>query len=92
MATGLHNILEPATFKIPIVFGGNKYKKFKEATDLIDLKSVTIVTNNENFSSIFTKLKNNTKLRGQMGDTNHNYIKNNIGATDAILNYIKNIL
>lgn len=92
LATGLHNILEPATFKIPIVFGGNKYKKFKEATDLIDLKSVTIVTNNENFSSIFTKLKNNTKLRGQMGDTNHNYIKNNIGATDAILNYIKNIL
>ena len=67
LATGLHNILEPATFKIPIVFGGNKYKKFKEATDLIDLKSVTIVTNNEKFSSIFTKLKNNKNLREANG-------------------------
>ncbi|WP_272150655.1 3-deoxy-D-manno-octulosonic acid transferase [Tenacibaculum aiptasiae] len=92
LATGLHNILEPATYAIPVIFGGKKYKKFNEATDLLDLKSVTIVTNNEDFSSIFTTLKNDKKLREQMGNTNHKYIKDNIGATKAILNYIKNIL
>lgn len=92
LATGLHNILEPATYGIPVVFGGNKYKKFNEATDLLDLKSVTIVTNNDNFSSTFTLLKNDKKLRTQMGDINHNYIKNNIGATKAILSHIKNVL
>lgn len=92
LKTGLHNILEPATFGVPIVFGGHKYKKFKEATDLLALGSVTIVTNNEEFSSTFTTLKNDIDLRIKMGNTNHNYIKENIGATKIIMNYIKKTL
>ncbi|MBE7646983.1 3-deoxy-D-manno-octulosonic acid transferase [Tenacibaculum finnmarkense] len=92
LATGLHNILEPATFGIPIVFGANKYKKFQEATDLLKLGSVTIVTNNEDFSSNFTTLKANANLRAKMGSENYHYIKNNIGATKIIMNYIKNTL
>ncbi|MDB0614497.1 glycosyltransferase N-terminal domain-containing protein [Tenacibaculum dicentrarchi] len=92
LATGLHNILEPATFGIPIVFGANKHKKFQEATDLLKLGSVTIVTNNEDFSSNFTTLKANANLRTKMGSENYHYIKNNIGATKIIMNYIKNTL
>lgn len=92
LATGLHNILEPATFGVPIVFGANKYKKFQEATDLLKLGSVTIVTNNEDFSSNFTTLKANANLRTKMGSKNYHYIKNNIGATKIIMNYIKNTL
>ncbi|MBE7644821.1 3-deoxy-D-manno-octulosonic acid transferase [Tenacibaculum finnmarkense] len=92
LATGLHNILEPATFGVPIVFGANKYKKFQEATDLLKLGSVTIVTNNEDFSSNFTTLKANANLRTKMGSENYHYIKNNIGATKIIMNYIKNTL
>ncbi|MCD8399108.1 3-deoxy-D-manno-octulosonic acid transferase [Tenacibaculum finnmarkense] len=92
LATGLHNILEPATFGVPIVFGANKYKKFQEATDLLKLGSVTIVTNNEDFSSNFTTLKANANLRAKMGSENYHYIKNNIGATKIIMNYIKNTL
>ena len=30
---GIHNILEAATFGLPVIFGPN-YKKFKEAVDL----------------------------------------------------------
>ncbi|CAM1348795.1 3-deoxy-D-manno-octulosonic acid transferase [Tenacibaculum insulae] len=92
LATGLHNILEPATFGIPIVFGGNKYKKFKEATDLLDLGSVTIVTKNEEFSSIFTALKNNSDLRTKQGNINKKYIKDNLGATEKIMDYLKKTL
>jgi len=33
---GIHNILEPATFGLPVFFGPN-YQKFKEAVDLIEL-------------------------------------------------------
>ena len=92
LATGLHNILEPATFGIPIVFGGKKYEKFQEATDLLDIGSVTIVTNNEEFSSIFTLLKNDSALRIKTGSTNQKYITNNTGATKTIIKYIKNTL
>ena len=89
LKTGLHNILEPATFGVPIIFGANKYKKFQEANDLLRLKGATIVTNNKDFSSIFTTLKNNLEVRTTSGNTNQKYITDNIGATKTIMNYIK---
>lgn len=92
LQTGLHNILEPATFGIPIVFGGNKYKKFKEATDLVSLNGCKKITNQQEFSAIFAELFLNKNLRTEMGSINKNYVKNNIGATNLILNYIKNTL
>jgi 3-deoxy-D-manno-octulosonic-acid transferase len=36
LKTGLHNILEPSTFGIPVVIG-NKYDKFKEPVDLLKI-------------------------------------------------------
>ncbi len=92
LKTGLHNILEPATFGIPVIFGGYKYKKFKEATDLLEIGSVTIVTNKKELSTTFVSLNVNNDLRTQMGLTNYNYIKNNTGATKTIMNYIKKTL
>lgn len=92
LKTGLHNILEPATFGVPIVIGGNKYKKFKEATDLLALGGVTIVTKNEEFSSIFTALKNNCDLRAEQGNINQKYITDNLGATKKIMDYLKKTL
>ena len=89
LKTGLHNILEPATFGVPIIFGANKYKKFQEANDLLQLGGATIVSNNKDFSSIFTTLKNNLEVRKTSGNTNQKYITDNIGATKTIMNYIK---
>ncbi|WBX77040.1 3-deoxy-D-manno-octulosonic acid transferase [Tenacibaculum ovolyticum] len=92
LATGLHNILEPATFGVPIVFGGNKYKKFQEATDLLALGSVITVVNSEDFSSTFTSLKNSSDLRVKLGNTNQKYISDNTGATETIMQYLKTTL
>ncbi len=92
LATGLHNILEPATYGIPIVFGTNKHEKFKEAVDLINLGGSKGILNQEEFSGIFTDLKNNLELRINMGKINKNYVKNNIGATELVLNYVHKII
>ncbi|RKF04168.1 3-deoxy-D-manno-octulosonic-acid transferase [Tenacibaculum lutimaris] len=92
LATGLHNILEPATYGVPVIFGGNKYKKFQEAIDLLELKGAKTVVNTNEFSSNFVSLKSGKKLREQMGSVNHSYIKNNVGATKIIVTYLKNIL
>ncbi len=92
LATGLHNILEPATYGIPIVFGTNKHEKFKEAVDLINLGGSKGILNQEEFSGIFTDLKNNLELRINMGEINKNYVKNNIGATELVLSYIHKII
>ena len=92
LKTGLHNILEPATFGVPIIFGGNKYKKFQEAADLLALGGVTIVTKNDEISSIFTALKTNDDLRVKQGNINQQYITDNLGATKKIMEYLKKTL
>src|SRR5690606_3233914 len=48
--TGLHNILEPATYGIPVVIGP-KYEKFQEAKDLVSLGSCLVVNNIEELSN-----------------------------------------
>jgi len=87
--TGLHNILEPATFGIPIVIG-SEYYKFKEAIDLVSLKGCISVQNQSTFSSTFRMLKNDLNYRKEMGKVNKMYIKKNIGATAQIMHYINN--
>ncbi|MGK0447942.1 MAG: 3-deoxy-D-manno-octulosonic-acid transferase [Polaribacter sp.] len=88
LKTGLHNILEPATFGIPVVIGNN-YDKFKEAVDLVDLKGCISICNQEEFSSIFMKLKLDEDYRKSAGKINQKYIQENLGATNIIINYLK---
>ncbi|MFV0247546.1 MAG: 3-deoxy-D-manno-octulosonic acid transferase [Tenacibaculum sp.] len=90
LRTGLHNILEPAAYGVPLVFGGRKYSKFKEATDLLKQKGAFSIVSNTDFNHTFTLLKNNENLRGKMGKINKQYIKNNLGASQKIIEYIKN--
>ena len=91
LKTGLHNILEPATFGVPIVIG-NQFTKFKEAVDLVNLKGCISIANQEQFSSIFTRLKSDKEFRTSTGKINQKYIQNNIGATEMIMNYLETIL
>jgi 3-deoxy-D-manno-octulosonic-acid transferase len=88
LRTGLHNILEPATFGIPVVIG-NQYKKFKEAIDLVALKGCISISNQEEFSSIFIKLHADENYRKTVGEKNKQYIQQNLGATRLIMNYLK---
>jgi len=85
--TGLHNTLEPATFGVPIVIG-TEFNKFKEAVDLVELKGVISVKNQEEFSSVFNHFKTDKNFRKETGKINHNYIQNNKGATEKVMTYI----
>lgn len=85
--TGLHNILEPAAFGIPIVIGP-QFDKFREAVELVELKGCLSVNNQEEFSSIFNQLKTDEDFRTKTGTINDQYIKENIGATAQIMEYI----
>ena len=88
LKTGLHNILEPATFGIPVVIG-NTYQKFKEAVDLVRLNGCISISNQSEFSTIFTKLKQDENFRIATGNINKNYIQEHLGATQKIMNYLK---
>jgi len=80
--TGLHNILEPASFGVPVIFGTH-HKKFPEAKLFIDNGIGFSVSNSKEFQTILSKLQNenmNVKVVGFMNSQK--------GATDVILNTI----
>ncbi|MDP3314169.1 MAG: glycosyltransferase N-terminal domain-containing protein [Lutibacter sp.] len=86
--SGVHNVLEPATFGIPIIIGPN-YAKFEEVKNLIAINACYSVHDSENLSVLLTKLASDIKNRNEAGLKAYNYIKSNIGASQEILKYIK---
>jgi len=78
--TGLHNILEPATFGIPIIIGEN-FSKFPEAERLRHLAGLFSVKNSEEFSAIMKRLTINSEFREKTGMIAGHFINSNTGAT-----------
>ncbi len=84
---GIHSILEPAVFGMPIFFGPD-YRKFQEAFDLIDAKAAFCVHNTAEFAPIFEELYQNSDKRHQLAETARTYIGQSAGATGKILEWI----
>jgi 3-deoxy-D-manno-octulosonic-acid transferase len=86
--SGLHNILEPAIFKNPILIGKN-YINFPEARDLISKNGAISVKDSKEFENILNELIENKRKRSIMGGNNFDYIKSNLGATKNVISYLK---
>tara|TARA_R110002020_G_scaffold475485_1_gene710564 strand:+ start:83587 stop:84822 length:1236 start_codon:yes stop_codon:yes gene_type:complete len=86
--TGLHNILEPAVFGVPIIIGKN-YQKFPEAFDMIKNKGVKSVSNITELSTELNSLINDPESRLTTGNQNADFIKKNEGAVIQIMQYLR---
>ena len=89
---GLHNTLEAATFGLPIFFGNKVYTKFQEAMDLIAIGGAQVIDNTLTFESIFTSLYQDFNKRKEVSDRILGYVKSNIGSTQTIINFVKNLI
>ncbi|WP_299397941.1 glycosyltransferase N-terminal domain-containing protein [uncultured Gelidibacter sp.] len=86
--TGLHNILEPAVFGVPIIIGPN-YNKFPEAFDMIAHGGVISISNSSELKLTLSGLIEDSNKRENLGTLNENFIKNHIGAVIQIMDYIR---
>jgi 3-deoxy-D-manno-octulosonic-acid transferase len=84
---GVHNILEPATFGIPIIIGSN-YSHFAEATALVGLEGCVSVNNQSELNEAFNLLLQNEDERYEKGHICSTFVQMNKGATDSILRKI----
>ncbi len=85
--TGLHNILEPATYGIPVVIGP-KYTKFQEAKDLVAFGSCLVVNNTEELTTTFNRLITNESFRNELGSKNKGFVLKNKNATKVVMDFI----
>lgn len=87
---GIHNILEAATFGLPVIFGPN-YKKFKEAVDMISVGGAFSVSNAIELRVALDKLIDDKDERQKASQICNNYVAKNVGSTKHIVKKVFNI-
>lgn len=87
---GIHNILEAATFGLPVIFGPN-YKKFKEAVDLTsEGGAISISNSNELVNALNNLIKGKNELENA-SEICRKYVTKNVGSTKLIIKKVFNI-
>ena len=84
---GIHNILEPACWGIPVMIGP-EYKKFREAVDLINENGAMTFDSFGKFSDILDEWLTDELFYLKSAKTAVDYINKNTGATSKILHEI----
>ena len=82
---GLHNILEAATFGMPVVFGNKSYHRFQEARDLVEKGGAFPVAGIEDTQELLQKWIANPEERKLLGNISATYVASQIGATAKIM-------
>lgn len=84
---GVHNILEPATFGIPIVIGPH-FSHFPEATALVNMEGCIAISNPKELKEVFENLIQNDDIRHEKGHICSTFVQMNKNATSTILKQI----
>jgi len=80
--TGLHNILEPAAFGVPI-FTGPNHEKFPEAKALEQFGGLNVVRSDNEFKINLKHIISDESLMVKMSKASQTFIENQKGATEV---------
>ena len=84
---GIHNILEPASWNIPVIFGP-EHRKFREAVEMLKEGGAATFKDYNEFEILLTGLINDERLYRKSADSAGRYVKENCGATAKIMSRI----
>ena len=85
---GIHNVLEAAVYGIPVIFGP-KNKKFREARHLLEQKGGFEIRNSQEFETLMNRFLSDKAYLQSSGKAAGDYVKNNSGALEKIMEYMK---
>jgi len=84
---GIHNILEPACWGLPVLFGPN-HEKFREAVDLLRSGGAFTYIDYGSFSDILNSLLSDSDLHARASEISAGYIEGKKGATGKIVEIV----
>lgn len=84
---GIHNVLEPAVYGIPVLFGP-KFQNSQEAFSIIEEGSARVIHTKKEAFRILKKLFDDDDYRKNLGNISAHYVKKNTGATAKIFEEI----
>jgi 3-deoxy-D-manno-octulosonic-acid transferase len=85
---GIHNTLEAAVYGKPVIFGP-VFHKFKEAADLIKKGGAFTISSADESINIISELLADGKKLNESGKSAGDYVYSNRGATDRIIQFLK---
>lgn len=88
---GIHNVLEPAVYGIPVIFGP-KIEYSLEAKELVKRGASQVVNNKDEAHLVLHKLFTDEKHRSEIGAISSAYVNENLGASKKIITEIKKYL
>ncbi|MBL7935727.1 MAG: 3-deoxy-D-manno-octulosonic acid transferase [Bacteroidia bacterium] len=88
---GIHNILEPTVYGLPVLFGPN-YKKFNEAFEVIDLNAGFEVKDADELTRKLSVLIEDENTLTESSRLAKNYVLKNSGATNKIVDDLRAFL
>ena len=89
--TGIHNLLEPAVFGIPVIFGPN-YHRFQEAHDLLEKGGGFTIKNKTQFYELMLKFLKQPGFYHEACNASKSYVQGNAGAADKVIWKMKEYL
>ncbi len=88
---GIHNVLEPAVYGIPVLFGP-RHDNSQEALELARVRGGFVVRDPEEAESVLRELLDDNRSQVRAGKICLNLVKQNMGATKRFLEYLYPIL
>ena len=86
--SGVHNVMEPAVFGQPVIFGPKHLNSF-EAMELIKVGSAFEINNAREMEQLLDRMIGDDEARKESGRKASDLILGNLGATEKIVNQLK---
>ncbi len=88
---GVHNVLEPAAFSLPVLFGP-RHTNSQEAEALVNVGGGFVVEDEKESYRLLQSLFENETLRREAGRKARLLVDENLGATERVLKYLMPLL
>ncbi|HEV8537489.1 MAG TPA: glycosyltransferase N-terminal domain-containing protein [Bacteroidota bacterium] len=89
--TGVHNVLEPASYGVPIIVGPN-HANSQEAVRFVREGAAFVAVNKEELVLQLERLFEDDDLRRTAGEKAKKLVQSNSGATERFLSYLEKLL
>jgi len=84
---GIHNVMEPAIYGLPVIFGPTHTNSF-EAEQLLKQEGAVVIKNKDDFENVITKFLDDNNYKIRIGRNAYQFALKNTGASKKIIKFI----
>ncbi len=88
---GLHSVLEPAAFGIPVLFGP-KHQNAREAGEMVSAGGASVVSTSAELRERLVHFTINSEARAQAGGSAQSIVRDGLGSTARVVSLIESLL